>query len=64
MTDLFCKIGQLGAWLSLLVEGWRDVNHSYRLIDQHRLLQMLEMDLRPHHQHLPVYPAERNRRDG
>lgn len=39
---------------SLLVEGWRGVNHSYALINQYQILELLKLDgLRLFHRDLP-----------
>lgn len=48
----------------LLVEGWRGVNHSYGLINQHQLLQMRNLSyLHLYHRDLPLYSERWNARD-
>ena len=39
---------------SLLIEGWRGVNHSFALVNQHQILELLKIDgLRLFHRDLP-----------
>jgi glycosyltransferase involved in cell wall biosynthesis len=46
------------ATTSLLIEGWRGVNHSYALVNQHQILELLKLDgLHLFHRDLPfVFP--------
>lgn len=50
---------------SLLIEGWRGINHSYALVNQHQLLALLQFDnLRLFHRDVPFamkhWARERN----
>jgi glycosyltransferase involved in cell wall biosynthesis len=41
---------------NLLVEGWRGINHSYAMVNQHQLLQLTGSDeLQVYHRDLPFY---------
>ncbi len=41
----------------VLVQGWRGINHSYALVNQYQLLELVKYDrLRLSHEDLPLYP--------
>jgi glycosyltransferase involved in cell wall biosynthesis len=47
---------------SLLIEGWRGVNHSYALVNQYQILELLKLDgLRLFHRDLPYIFSHWNR---
>lgn len=43
------------ARLSVLVEGWRGINHSYALVNQHQLLQLKEAEVDLFHKDVPFF---------
>jgi hypothetical protein len=46
----------MSAEQSLLIEGWRGINHSYALVNQHHILELRRLpDLALYHQDLPFY---------
>ena len=49
---------------SLLIEGWRGVNHSFALVNQYQILQLLNIcGLRLFHHDLPLIGMDWNRTD-
>jgi glycosyltransferase involved in cell wall biosynthesis len=55
---------QNSATTSLLIEGWRGVNHSYALVNQYQILELSRMGrLRLFHHDLPFFNANWNRKD-
>jgi hypothetical protein len=47
---------------SLLIEGWRGLNHSYGLVNQYQILELLKIDgLRLFHHDLPFFNEQWNR---
>ncbi len=49
---------------SLLIEGWRGINHSYAVVNQHQLLELLTLDrLRLFHRDMPFALPHWNRTD-
>ena len=46
---------------SLCVEGWRDLNHSYSLVNQWQLSEFLKLPLRLRHRDLPPFSPNWNR---
>lgn len=47
---------------TLCVEGWRDINHSFSLLNQWQLLQFLEKDLNLYHRDMPFFRGSWNNR--
>ena len=47
---------------SLCVEGWRDINHSFSLLNQWQLLQFLEEDFNLYHRDMPFLKGSWNRK--
>ena len=45
---------------SLLIEGWRDLNHSYSLVNQYQLLELKKLDLNLYHHDVLPYRTEWN----
>ena len=45
---------------SLLIEGWRGLNHSYSLVNQYQLLELKKLDLSLYHHDVLPYRAEWN----
>jgi glycosyltransferase involved in cell wall biosynthesis len=43
---------------SLIVEGWRGINHSYAMVNQYQLLELRKHDLELFHHDLPLYHAQ------
>ncbi len=44
---------------SVLVQGWRGISHSYAMVNQYQLLELLNYDdLALHHEDLPFFRAE------
>jgi glycosyltransferase involved in cell wall biosynthesis len=39
----------------LLIEGWRRINHSYALVNQNQLLELIKCDFDLYHHDLPYY---------
>ena len=37
------------------IEGWRDINHSFSLLNQWQLLQFVEKNLNLYHRDIPLY---------
>lgn len=49
---------------SILVEGWRGINHSYALVAQHQMLGMMRMpDVRLYYRDLPYFLPHWNAKD-
>ena len=44
----------------LLVEGWRGINHSYAMVNQYQLLELVKSNLDLYHQDVPFYKKEWN----
>lgn len=44
----------------ILIEGWRDINHSYAMVNQYQLLEMHRMGLDLQHLDLPFFKEEWN----
>lgn len=44
----------------LLVEGWRYINHSYALVNQNQLLELIKYDFDLFHNDIPYYRGEWN----
>jgi glycosyltransferase involved in cell wall biosynthesis len=40
---------------SILVEGWRNINHSYAMVNQNQLLELIKRDLDIQHLDLPFF---------
>ena len=51
---------------TLLIEGWRGINHSFALVNQHQLLQLAEQaDFKIYHRDMPFPdPAWKNTMSG
>jgi glycosyltransferase involved in cell wall biosynthesis len=47
----------------ILIEGWRDINHSYAMVNQYQLLEMHRMGLDLQHLDLPFFKEEWNSTD-
>ena len=45
---------------SLVIEGWRGLNHSYAMVNQYQLLELMNYDLDLFHVDLPFYKASWN----
>jgi glycosyltransferase involved in cell wall biosynthesis len=43
---------------TLLVEGWRDINHSYAMVNQNQLLELVKYDFDLFHRNIPYYKEE------
>ena len=51
--------GSMQAETSLLIEGWRGINHSYCLLSQRQILELLKIEgKRNFHHDLPVFQQE------
>ena len=49
---------------SILIQGWRGINHSYAVINQYQMLELLKRDgLTLYHQDLPFFRPYWNRND-
>ncbi len=56
--------GSNQAQTSLLIEGWRGINHSYSLLNQQQILELLKVEgLRIFHHDLPFFNKAWNRID-
>ena len=56
--------GSMQAETSLLIEGWRGINHSYCLLSQRQILELLKIEgLRIFHHDLPFFNRKWNRTD-
>lgn len=45
---------------SLLIEGWRGINHSYAMVNQYQLLELQKNNLDLYHHDIPFYRKEWN----
>lgn len=44
----------------ILIEGWRGINHSYAMVNQNQILELIESDHDLHHYDLPFYRGQWN----
>jgi glycosyltransferase involved in cell wall biosynthesis len=45
---------------SVLIEGWRGINHSYSLVNQNQLLELLKRDIKLFHMDMPYWKENWN----
>jgi glycosyltransferase involved in cell wall biosynthesis len=56
------RLSNKTSFISLLIEGWRGLNHSYGLVNQYQILELLKIDgLRLFHKDLPFFNEQWSR---
>ena len=47
--------------MKICVEGWRNINHSYAMVNQYQLLQLLNLPIKLKHKDIKFYKENWNK---